>query len=626
MKIFFPHKGRKIATRILILGLFVGLIQLVSPGFFGAKSAHSSSLNNVSGYAWSENIGWISFNDTNDNSPTSYGVNVDVTNRATGGTGDFSGYAWSQNIGWVSFNRVDTGTPPGAPFNGTSGPIAQVNWSTGAVTGWARALSGVGSTGGWDGWIKLAKDPSDTGALYGVRNSGNDFVGFAWGADVAGWIDFAPTVNSVSYGVKVAATSQLTPTTAQIIVPTSDVTVAPNTNVFFSGSGSTDSSRTITNYEWRESDCTAGTLLSSASSFTLSNPVTATRSIYFRVKDSAGTWSTCALRTVTVTNTINAPTVIFTADTTTINPGASATLSWSSTNATSCTASGAWTGTQSTSGTYNTGALNSSQTYTLYCSGNGYDSSPTSVTITVVTPIADPTATINTPASDPTVNINTNVSFSGSGTAGSPRTITNYEWRESNCSTGTLLSTASSFTLSNPTAGTRTIYFRVKDSSGIWSTNCPLRTVYITSNGVCGSANYGSFATAPTTNLCSVGNASPNPPTGSGPWYWICTGAGGGTDASCSAFSTAAVEAFCGAANGTPIAVAPTTNLCNPGNASAVTGTAPGPWAWTCSGLNGDPSVKNCSAPAGTCGNNVCDPWETFVNCPLDCQVQYKQF
>ena len=53
-------------------------------------------------------------------------------------------------------------------------------------------------------------------------------------------------------------------------------------------------------------------------------------------------------------------------------PGQSATLTWSSSYATSCTASGAWSGSQATTGS-TTVILqgNTAQTYTLTCSGAG---------------------------------------------------------------------------------------------------------------------------------------------------------------------------------------------------------------------------------------------------------------
>ena len=84
----------------------------------------------LSGFSWSSSIGWISFScknreqatgktckDVHDNSfdPTinlvDYGVSVD------GITNAISGYAWNDNIGWISFNREDTGNPPDSPYN-----------------------------------------------------------------------------------------------------------------------------------------------------------------------------------------------------------------------------------------------------------------------------------------------------------------------------------------------------------------------------------------------------------------------------------------------------------------------------------------------------------------------------
>ncbi len=222
MKIFSSqHVGNLLAVFFVLGILCVGYI--LKPVSFTAQRAEAGTADNVSGYAWSENIGWISFNSTNDGSAVSYGVNLDTTNRATGGTGNFSGNAWSENIGWISFNRLDTGTPPFAPFSGATGPIAQVDWATGKVTGWARALSGVGSVGGWDGWIKLSDDSIPVWNGRGVKISGNNFSGLAWGgadgtgiAGVVGWIDFAPTVGGASVGVQVSAPVVLTCTTPNV--------------------------------------------------------------------------------------------------------------------------------------------------------------------------------------------------------------------------------------------------------------------------------------------------------------------------------------------------------------------------------------------------------------------------
>lgn len=62
--------------------------------------------------------------------------------------------------------------------------------------------------------------------------------------------------------------------------------------------------------------------------------------------------------------------------------GGSSTLTWTSANATSCTASGAWSGGQATSGSTSTGNLSSSATYTLTCSNSASSASSTQ-TVTV---------------------------------------------------------------------------------------------------------------------------------------------------------------------------------------------------------------------------------------------------
>ncbi|MDI6717893.1 MAG: hypothetical protein QMD86_02545 [Patescibacteria group bacterium] len=57
----------------------------------------------LSGWAWNDAIGWISFDSVTATSSFPYQV---IINQA----GDFSGYAWNDIIGWISFNCVNTGT------------------------------------------------------------------------------------------------------------------------------------------------------------------------------------------------------------------------------------------------------------------------------------------------------------------------------------------------------------------------------------------------------------------------------------------------------------------------------------------------------------------------------------
>ncbi|MEI6057399.1 MAG: hypothetical protein WCQ60_00315 [bacterium] len=144
--------------------------------------ATADAQTTLNGYGWSDTIGWISFNCLQGNStggnicPTSnYGVSKDSL-------GNLTGYAWSDNIGWIKFGGL-SGFP-----NTTYGTDAKVSGS-GALTGWARAVVGVGRSDGWDGWISLSGvSTGATPTAYGVSFDGTGASsGYAWGSDVVGW-------------------------------------------------------------------------------------------------------------------------------------------------------------------------------------------------------------------------------------------------------------------------------------------------------------------------------------------------------------------------------------------------------------------------------------------------------
>jgi hypothetical protein len=85
----------------------------------------------------------------------------------------------------------------------------------------------------------------------------------------------------------------------------------------------------------------------------------------------------------TITVIPAAPTVTLTANPASLTSGESSTLTWSSTNATSCAA--AWTTGTAPSGTASTGPLTATATYSMTCSdANGNVSAPASATVTVV--------------------------------------------------------------------------------------------------------------------------------------------------------------------------------------------------------------------------------------------------
>jgi len=167
--------------------------------------------DNVSGWAWSENIGWISLNCYNDYNgdgileshcpdagyPSNYGVNLNLSTKI------FSGYAWSENIGWITFNESELSGCPQAPCRAWLGEDNK-------VYGWAKALAGgQNNAGGWDGWIKL-RGTTTNGIEYGVslNPSTNEFEGWAAGWDdtpgeaVIGWISFNQPPTITKFEVK----------------------------------------------------------------------------------------------------------------------------------------------------------------------------------------------------------------------------------------------------------------------------------------------------------------------------------------------------------------------------------------------------------------------------------------
>jgi hypothetical protein len=198
--------------------LAMGTVALNDPRFMRefkwvqSASAQSSILGTLSGWAWSDNLGWISFSGSN------YGVVVQAD-------GTLAGYAWtnpqdeisgSNNIGWISFNAVDTAS---------CGQVATLSGTS--ITGWAKVISA--DSNGWNGCVSL----NGTSPSYGMSLPGGASVtgtaeGYLWSDDtIGGWISLncdtgGPSGNNIcgtsNYAVTYT-TSYIPPSIAPLIFP-----------------------------------------------------------------------------------------------------------------------------------------------------------------------------------------------------------------------------------------------------------------------------------------------------------------------------------------------------------------------------------------------------------------------
>jgi len=185
------------------------LLVLIILFLFSFKKAETGTEHNIQGFAWSENIGWISFNSKNCDSDSNgltdtgnysqcsvgqpisnYGVNISTS------TGIFSGYAWSERIGWISFNESDLTGCPVTPCQ------AKLDISTTTVSGWAKALTDGTD---WEGWIRLR------GSNYGVTwdQTTKELGGYAWADKNIGWISFDYTVASLNAQPQASSSCQI---------------------------------------------------------------------------------------------------------------------------------------------------------------------------------------------------------------------------------------------------------------------------------------------------------------------------------------------------------------------------------------------------------------------------------
>lgn len=168
-------------SSLLMLALGVGVaLRVATAGVgesgFGWLWGGSESVSDDVMNGTESGFGWISMNDTNAGSGGgNYGVNIPSADGA------LSGYAWTEHYGWISFN--------GADLAGCVPALGQAARTGNNITGGARILSirdAGTNAGGWDGCVSLSGSTPN----YGVTVSGSALAGYAWSGEL-GWIDFS---------------------------------------------------------------------------------------------------------------------------------------------------------------------------------------------------------------------------------------------------------------------------------------------------------------------------------------------------------------------------------------------------------------------------------------------------
>ena len=136
--------------------------------------------NNMSQYAWGENVGWIN---AEPGGPGGDGLQVSGSK--------ITGWMWGENIGWINMHCENRGTCGAVPYGVT-------NDNAGNLGGYAWAEN--------VGWISFC-DQDTPGACNAsptyrvvINPATGIFSGFAWGENI-GWISFSDT-SPVAYQVQ----------------------------------------------------------------------------------------------------------------------------------------------------------------------------------------------------------------------------------------------------------------------------------------------------------------------------------------------------------------------------------------------------------------------------------------
>jgi hypothetical protein len=269
------------------------------------------------------------------------------------GIGAFNDAAWWDDVA-IAVPATDT-SPPSTPANVTA---TALSFSEVSVS-WSASTDDVGVTG-YRVYRDAALVASPTGTSASVTGlSGGTLYAFSVAA-----LDAAGNASTQSAAVLVTTPVPAPPTISFSAAPDT-VTAGQSVTLTWSSTGATSCTA---------SDGWSGTRPTSGSQAVAP---AATTAYILTCMGIGGAASTSVL--VTVTTLL--PTVSLSASPASIAAGESSTLTWSSTDAGSCTASGGWSGARATSGSEAV-SPSSTTTYALSCTGAGGGASQ-SATVTV---------------------------------------------------------------------------------------------------------------------------------------------------------------------------------------------------------------------------------------------------
>lgn len=454
---------------------------------------------------------------------------------------------------------------------------------------------------------------SDAGSgLAGYRVSRN---GVAVATTTATHLTDTGLASNTAYTYTVAAYDRASPAnTSAASAPASATTLTdPAPTVSLAASPASIASGSTSTLNWSSTNATAcsasggwsGARAISGSSATAA--LTATTAFTLSCSGSGGSASATASVTVN-----SPPTVALAATPAATAAGGNSTLTWSSSNATSCTASGGWSGPRATGGSSATSTLAATTTYSLACTGAG-GSTSASATVTVIpAPTVTLTSTPGTIASGGSATLawtSTNASactssgawsgsrgISGSASTGALVATSTYDL---SCSgTGGAASASTTVTVTPPATPAAPTVTLSASPATVAPGGVSVLTWSSSNSSACTATGGWSGAKA-------TAGTQPTPALGSGTSFTLsCTGAGG------SATTTAAVA----------VASSPTapTLVLSASSASVARGSAT-QLQWSTTGATSCTAAGGWTGPRGPSGSETSALLTTGTTFSLSC-------